>query len=377
MMTAMTPDRLDWLALSLLPGMGPTRWQRILDLDGDPRLLLDASQVSGRGLRLPEPTREALDAWWNGRRNDRFYRRVFQVAAAVERLGIELIDWAAPDYPAALQAIHGPPPLLYLRGRREALTTRQVAIVGSRNATREGLDNATRFAAELARLGFAVTSGLALGIDAAAHRGAVEAGGTTIAVLATGVDEIYPRQHSHLAAALCEQGALVSEMPPGTPPRAPHFPRRNRIITGLSCGVLVVEASLRSGSLISARHALEQGRDVFAVPGSIHNPQARGCNQLLRQGARLVESVQDIVEELPGWEAPAQPLGGVTLPSSSNGDLSPDEALVLGATGFSPSSSDELCERTGLNAERLLQAVLMLEMQGLLATVPGGYQRIS
>ncbi|WP_158227121.1 DNA-processing protein DprA [Mangrovitalea sediminis] len=376
-MTAMTPDRRDWLALSLLPGMGPTRWQRILDLDGDPRLLLDASQVSGRGLRLPEPTREALDAWWNGKVGNRFYRRVVQVAATVERLGIELIDWAAPDYPTALRAIHGPPPLLYLRGRREALAARQVAIVGSRNATREGLDNATRFAAELARLGFAVTSGLALGIDAAAHRGAVEAGGTTIAVLATGVDEIYPRQHCHLAAALCQQGALVSEMPPGTPPRAPHFPRRNRIITGLSCGVLVVEASLRSGSLISARHALEQGRDVFAVPGSIHNPQARGCNQLLRQGARLVESVQDIVEELPGWEAPSQPPGRATLSSPPNCDLSPDEALVLGASGFSPSSSDELCERTGLSAERLLQAVLMLEMQGLLATVPGGYQRIS
>lgn len=376
-MTAMTPERRDWLALSLLPGMGPTRWQRVLDLENDPRLLLDPQRVSAYQLRLPATTRDALEAWWHQRADDRFCRRVMQVAAQIEHHHIELIDWTAADYPTALRAIHGPPPLLYLRGQRQALGARQVAIVGSRNASREGLDNAYRFAADLAGLGYAVTSGLALGIDAAAHRGAVDVEGTTIAVLATGVDDVYPRQHRSLATAICERGALVSEMPPGTPPRAPHFPRRNRIITGLSAGVLVVEASLRSGSLISARHALEQGREVFAIPGSIHNPQARGCNQLLRQGARLVETVRDILEELPGWDGTEPTLGQAALPASLSNDLSADEALVLNAAGFAPSSSDELCERTGLSADRLLQAVLILEMQGLLATVPGGYQRVT
>jgi len=218
--------------------------------------------------------------------------------AWLSETGHHLVTWADTDYPPLLREIPAPPVVLYVIGDRQSLSHPQFAIVGSRNPTPMGRENAQAFAKTLAGAGLTITSGLALGIDGAAHRGALDAGGKTIAVVGTGLDRVYPARHRDLAYAVVQQGALVSEFPLGTPPKSENFPVRNRIISGLSLGTLVVEAAVQSGSLITARLATEQGREVFAIPGSIHSPQARGCHALIRQGAKLVETAQDILEEL-------------------------------------------------------------------------------
>lgn len=267
-----------------------------------------------------------------------------------------------PAYPALLAAIEGAPPLLYLRGNVAALELPQLAVVGSRNPTAGGRDNAFRFAHYLAASGFAITSGLALGIDAAAHRGALEAGGTTLAVMGTGIDRIYPARNRALAEAIVEAGgALVSEFAPGTTAVAAHFPRRNRIISGLSLGTLVVEAALRSGSLITARTALEQQREVFAIPGSIHNPLARGAHALIRQGAQLVETAADIVQELGGGLAFKQ--AQLDL-GSEQPEPSGDQQRLLEAMGYDPVSLDTLCERAGLPVGDVSVLLTDLELSG-------------
>jgi len=265
---------------------------------------------------------------------------------------------------------------LFVRGDPAVLSLPQLAIVGSRNPTAGGRDNATSFAAHLARGGLAITSGLAIGIDAAAHQGALAAEGITVAVCGTGLDVDYPSAHSALAAAIAQRGALVSEFPLGMPALQANFPRRNRIISGLALGTLVVEAAVRSGSLITARLAAEQGREVFAIPGSIHNPLARGCHQLLRQGAQLVETVDDIFAELralvgalaPALQAAVEP----ESPAAAAPVLDKAYEILLDALGFEPAGVDTLVERTGFAADEVASMLLILELDGELESRPGG-----
>lgn len=284
-----------------------------------------------------------------------------------------IVTLADPEYPPALLEIPDPPTLLYVRGRVDLLKRAALAIVGSRNATAQGIQNAERFAASFAEAGLVIASGLALGIDAAAHRGALTAKGDTIAFIGTGIDRIYPARNRDLALAIGDQGTIVSELPIGTPVSAANFPRRNRLISGFSRGVLVVEAAVESGSLITARLAAEQGREVFAIPGSIHSPQSRGCHKLIKQGAKLVETAQDVLEELRWNSAPI-----LTTPTASTqADSEEPSHELLTAMGFDPCSLDELTERCGLNAETLVATLLHLELEGRIACLPGGrYQRL-
>ena len=257
-----------------------------------------------------------------------------------------------------------------MKGSAPLLNGKSLAIVGSRNPTPQGEANASAFAAELAAAGLSIVSGLALGIDAAAHRGAMKAGGHTIAVIGTGADRIYPARNRELAHAICEHGAILSEFPLGTPPLPGNFPRRNRLIAGLSRGCLVVEAAARSGSLITARLAADFGREVFAIPGSIHSPLSKGCHQLIRQGAKLVESAQDVLEEL-GWASAT----ASALPAASAAQGT--DALLM-ALGHDPCTIDVLAARAGLTPDALLAMLLQLELEGHVASLPGGrYQRLT
>ncbi|HEY7638113.1 MAG TPA: DNA-processing protein DprA, partial [Steroidobacteraceae bacterium] len=295
------------------------------------------------------------------------------------------VPLAAEDYPPLLAQLSDAPVGLFVRGDPAVLSLPQLAIVGSRNPTAGGRDNAANFAAHLARCGLAITSGLALGIDAAAHQGALDAEGVTVAVCGTGLDVDYPPTNGTLAAAIAARGALVSEFPLGVPPLKANFPRRNRIISGLALGTLVVEAALRSGSLITARLAAEQGREVFAIPGSIHNPLTRGCHQLIRQGAKLVETSDDIFAELRALAGALAPALQAAVPDAQNrsangpareqrGGQALDKAyeILLDALGFEPASVDVLVERTGFAADEVASMLLILELDGKLESRPGG-----
>jgi DNA processing protein len=280
-----------------------------------------------------------------------------------------------PRYPAQLAAVPGCPEVLYVAGDPAVLSLPQVAIVGSRAATAAGRETAFEFAAALAGAGLAITSGLAIGIDAAAHRGALAAGGVTIAVCGTGLDRVYPAEHASLAAAIAARGALVSEFPPGMPPLAENFPQRNRLMSGLSRGVLVIEAAARSGSLITARLAGEQGRDVMAVPGSIHNALARGCHRLIKDGAALVETADDVLAAL-GLTALATPGKSAAVATQSTENfadrLDSGSEMLLNALGFGPADLDRLVERTGLAAHAVVSTLQMLELAGRVESLAGG-----
>jgi DNA processing protein len=277
------------------------------------------------------------------------------------------------NYPPQLKEIADPPPLLFVRGNPELLSLPQIAIVGSRNPSTIGQETAFNFAKTLSHYGFVITSGLALGIDAASHQGALNAKGYTIAVAGTGLDRIYPARHKELATEIVNTGAMISEFPPGTTAKANHFPRRNRIISGLCQGLLVVEAAKQSGSLITARMALEQNREVFAIPGSIHNPLARGCNALIREGAKLVETTQDILEELNQYNQQDEKL----LPLTMQSILDLEQQTLLNRVMFSPTSIDNLVEITGESVEVISSMLLILELQGYLEATAGGcYMRV-
>jgi DNA processing protein len=286
--------------------------------------------------------------------------------------GNRIVTLADADYPQALLNIADPPVLLYIKGRMELLAATSLAVVGSRNATVQGLQNSERFSDAASRAGLTIVSGLALGIDAAAHQGGLRGTGSTVAVIGTGIDVVYPARNRTLAHRLAEEGCIVSEYPLGMPPIAGNFPRRNRIISGLARAVLVVEAAAQSGSLITARMAAEQGRDVFAIPGSIHSPLSKGCHLLIKQGAKLVESAEDILEELG------------RLPLASPQSLQqracaerPEEDTVLRAMGFDPVDADMLSLRSGLDAAALQARLLTLELDGVVECLPGGsYRRI-
>jgi DNA processing protein len=283
-----------------------------------------------------------------------------------------LLTLADEDYPPLLLQTADPPAVLYVRGRAELLRHPAIAIVGSRSPTAGGVSNAEAFAQALSEAGLTAISGLALGIDAAAHRGALRAVSSSVAVCGTGLDRVYPARNRELARQLAEQGALVSEFPLGTPPVASNFPRRNRIISGLSSGCLVVEAAIHSGSLITARQALDQGREVFAIPGSIHSPLAKGCHWLIKQGAKLVESAQDILEEL-GQPVPQSQRGSEPAPLR----LTDEHQRVLAAMGFEPVDLDTLCARGGLTPDSASAMLLTLELEGTITRLPGGlFQRL-
>ncbi len=358
------------LALIDCPGIGPVRYRAIHQALGG-RLgelfRLGTTELAALGLKpdqieaLHNPDASRLDAAleWLESSPDHY-----------------LIGLDDPLYPPLLRELHDAPPLLHARGRIELLPRAQLAVVGSRNCTPGGARSARDFSAELARHGLVITSGMALGIDAEAHAGALDAGGGSIAVIGTGIDRIYPSRNKALAHRLAEEGLIVSEFPLGTPPNSENFPRRNRVISGLSRATLVVEATRRSGSLITARCSIEQGRDVFALPGSIHNPQAKGCHQLIREGAKLVEEVAHILDELSAWlEAPSpiEPNPGPTVEDSS---LEREYRKLLDQMGYDPVSLDELAARSGLTVAELSSMLLRLELNDLIQPLPGGlFQR--
>ena len=354
--------------MHLAPGLGPGTASALADALGGPHRVLRASERDLAAAGLAEPARRALA------RPDEA-----AIGAALRWLdepGHGILTLSDARYPPLLRCIGDAPTMLFLRGDAACLTGSFLAVVGSRHPTRPGEETARSFARALSRHGLGIVSGLAVGIDAAAHRGTLEAGGVTVAVAGHGLDTVYPRRHRDLAEQIAATGALVSEFLPGTPPLREHFPRRNRVISGLSLGVLVVEAAVRSGSLITARLAGEQGREVFAIPGSIHNPMARGCHRLIRQGAKLVETVADLVEEL-GWSAGGAVLGAdageapAPLP-----ELDADYVTLLDAMGHDPATVDALVQRTGLTPQALSSMLLSLELRGIVVPVPGsGYVR--
>ncbi|WP_372965899.1 DNA-processing protein DprA [Marinobacter sp.] len=366
-----------WLVLSLLPRFGVRVRERVQAHTASLVDVLELNSATLKALGMGRDAIELVDAWQAGITDHRKLQEALRIHQACAQHGITMIGQSHADYPEALCHIHNAPLLLYALGDSRLLLRDQIGIVGSRNATRQGLDHARRFAAELSARGLLATSGLALGIDGAAHAGALDAGHPTTAVVGCGLDRLYPAQHRKLAHRIIDHGLIVSEYPPGTQARAAYFPQRNRIISGLSRGVLVVEAGLKSGSLITARTALEQGREVFAIPGSVHSPVAKGCHQLIKQGARLVETADDILEELGTWwsmqdNAPAP----ASLIEPHKPDLDSREIAVLEALGYDPQSTDALSLTTGLPADQLMQSLLLLELEGLACSAPGGYLRV-
>ena len=293
----------------------------------------------------------------------------------IARDRIELLDAFDPRYPPLLRHVRDAPALLYVRGDIETLSLPQLAIVGSRSPTLPARRLAMQFAAELSHHGLTITSGLALGIDAAGHEGALRAGGRTVAVLGSGLDRIYPAQHGLLAARIAARGALISEFPRGTAPLRTHFPQRNRLMSGLSLGTLVVEAAHKSGSLITAQFALEQGREVFAIPGSIHNPLTRGCHALIRSGAKLVESTRDIFEEIAISLPKQDDMSCNSSPdrvTRTSATLDKGHKILLDALGFEPASVSTLVERTGFPSQSVASMLLNLELEGAVGSEAGG-----
>jgi DNA processing protein len=362
----MAPDVADelaaWLRLLLTAGIGRAGARRLLTVFGSPQAVFEASTAARQ---------QCLDQMIV----------TDEVPAALPSAMVALLAWLeAADgrdwitlgdarYPQLLLQTADPPLLLYTQGDVELLNSPCLAIVGSRNPTPQGAENARAFAEHLGRAGLTIVSGMALGIDGAAHSGALAAGARTIAVVGTGLDRVYPRAHRELAHRIAERGLIVSEFNLGTEPLAANFPQRNRLIAGLSLGTLVVEAALESGSLITARHSLDAGRDVFAIPGSIHSPQSRGCHALIKQGAKLVDDARDVLEELrwaPALSPPAPAPSGAAEPLDA----------LLGAMGYDPVEMDQLQARTGWPTAQLSARLLELELAGRVSRLPGGrYQR--
>ena len=384
------PDLSGWLRLAQTAGVGPDTARRLLSAFGLPENIFDAGHDALCGVVSPRVAQALLASLTIEAQT--LIGRTLQWAAET---GNQVITLADAAYPQRLLEIPDPPILLYAKGNAALLAARCMAVVGSRNATAQGIANAAQFAGALADAGWTVVSGLALGVDTAAHRGSLDAlqkapasAGSTVAVIGTGADIVYPARNRALAHAIAEAGCIVSEYPLGMPAIATNFPRRNRIISGLAHGVLVIEAAAQSGSLITARMAAEQNRDVFAIPGSIHSPLSKGCHQLIRQGAKLVESAQDILDELqpaaqadvhaPRQRSLFRPLDASTSTPALPIDLGVTADPVLQAMGFDPVSQDLLGARCGLDSATLSTRLLHLELQGHVALLPGGaYQRLA
>ena len=355
-----------WLRLTLAPGLGPAKIRDLLSRYGLPEQVLSAPRRE-LAVLLPSGVLDALASP--------------ELDAAVEHAltwstarGCSIVTLGDAAYPNRLLEIPDPPALLYIRGRSECLNRPALAIVGSRNATVQGARNAENFARVFSESELTIVSGLALGIDAAAHRGALDGPGSTVAVLGTGIDVVYPARHAALAEEIAAQGALVSEFPLGTQPAAGHFPRRNRLISGLALGCLVVEAALESGSLITARTALEQGREVFAIPGSIHSPLSKGCHALIKSGAKLVESADDVLSELAAQLPQARSARSARPAPEMDAMQAPP---LLNLMGEDPVDVEALRARTGWPAERIAAELLQLELAGRVQALAGGlFQRL-
>lgn len=381
-MSAAPDDLANWLRLMQIPGVGPDTARRLLSAFGLPENILSAGFSA---LQKVAPERIAYAIVDTPSAQDQE-----QIDRAIEwatQDGNRILTLADADYPPALLDISDPPILLYAKGNINLLANASLAVVGSRNATAQGISNAEKFSEALAHAGLTIISGMALGIDTAAHQGALLAckKGTiasTIAVIGTGADLVYPARNRKLAHQIAETGCIISEHPLGTPAIASNFPRRNRIISGLARGVLVIEAALQSGSLITARMAAEQGREVFAIPGSIHSPLSKGCHQLIKQGAKLVESAQDILEELK-YEVPPSAKANDTIEAatekaSSNAQSDNAAHTILQAMGFDPVTPDALAQRCQLDIAVLNAKLLVLELDGDVEQLSGGlYQRLS
>ncbi|MEM5297081.1 DNA-processing protein DprA [Burkholderia sp. JPY481] len=388
-----------WLRLALAPGLKPAALRLLLAAFGLPEALFAQSPDA-----LAEVAGEAAARAVLAPPGPAFDGQLEAVLAWREQPGNQIVTLDDPAYPPALLTMPDPPPLLYIKGRLDLLHTRAVALVGSRSATPQGIEDARRFAHELSAAGVTVVSGLALGIDGAAHRGGLEGVGGTVAVVGTGADLVYPAAHQALARQIAAQGAILSEWPLGTPARAANFPQRNRLIAGLVSGVVIVEAAMRSGSLITARLANEMGRDVFALPGSIYAPLSRGCHRMIKQGARLVETPDEVLEELGFDRRTASNAGraakqavppdrarsrvsssGTALQAASAAfaetrsskpgplpELAPDSQRLLAALGHSPTTLEILAARTEMEDAALHAALLRLELAGEVTLLPGG-----
>ena len=352
-------DARDWIGLSLIAGLGGEAFRRLLSAFGTPQQIY-ATPVSA--------LRQYVSTDIAGRIADGPDEQALAPALAwLQQPGNQLVTLGDAAYPQALLEIPDPPPLLYVKGSTAYLNRPTIAVVGSRNASPQGMKNAEAFAQALSESGWCIASGMALGVDGAAHRGALRGPGSTIAVVGTGLDIVYPARHRELAHEISEKGVMISEFRLGEPSKASNFPRRNRIISGLAQGVLVVEANLESGSLITARLAGDQGREVFAIPGSIHSPLSKGCHRLIKQGAKLVDSIRDILEELAG--APIYQAS----PEAPENTVHP----LLDQMGYEAVTTDTLIQRSGLTSDQVSAMLLTLELEGKVASLPGGcYQRL-
>ena len=367
-----------WLRVVHAPGVGPVRTRELLEQFGNPSGIAAASREQLAAVRIPTPAIKVLQ----GQTTPAGIERDLEWAAADPAR--HLIPLDDPRYPRALAGIGDPPPVLYVLGDPEVLNLPGFAVVGTRHPTPSGRETACDFGRHLGSAGLVIASGLALGVDGAAHEGALAGGGITFAVAGTGLDRIYPARHADLARRIAKEGALVSELPIGTRPSREAFPRRNRILAGMSIGTLVVEAAVRSGSLITARLALEQGREVFAIPGSIHNPVARGCHRLIRQGAKLVETGDDVLEEIAAllgdqWRAAPATAGehDATDGNAPAPAQDPEYGRLLACVDWDPRGVDELAAASGLDASAVASMLLRLELEGAVRVAPGGlYQRV-
>jgi DNA processing protein len=359
-----------WLTLSFVPQLGGKRLARLMSVDSPSNIVSYSSQqLQALGLSAKQITYLREDA-----------RRDVEACLAwqAKKINHHIITPNCPHYPKLLNEIASAPSVLFIKGHVEKLIDPQIAIVGSRNATLEGLQTAKSFAKEFVKNGLTVTSGLALGIDGYAHDGALHKGGETFAVLGSGLDSIYPARHRNLADRICENGALISEFRPSAKPRPEHFPRRNRIISGLSLGTVIIEAAEKSGSLITARYALEQGREVFALPGSIHSPTSRGSNSLIKAGACLVQSAQDVLVEIKSllnWSIDQQPNLFEPVPSMMRENEQLPFPLLLANVGLEATPVDILAQRTHIPVHEVMMQLLELELSGHVVAVSGGYIR--
>lgn len=351
-----------WICLDEIHGLGAQGYCKLLQAFGSPEQIFSTELNQLTSVVSPSVASQ-IEAGPN-------LEAISGTLKWLEHPENHLITVADPHYPQFLLEVPDPPPLLYAKGHTHLLNTPSIAVVGSRNASPQGEKNALDFSQALCQQGYTIVSGMALGIDGAAHRGALKANGATIAVVGTGLDIVYPARHRDLAHQIVQHGLVISEFGLGTPSRAQNFPRRNRIISGLSLGCLVVEANVQSGSLITAKLAAEQGREVFAIPGSIHSPMSKGCHELIKQGAKLVDSLQDILQELDSHTSLVTPENLATT------SLEADPVLI--SMGFDPVSMETLVERTGLTSEHLSAMLLMLELENKVASLAGGrYQRIA
>lgn len=373
-----TEELESWIKLWRVSGIGAKYFQRLLESFDSPKDVFNAPSAS---LKHAGISQNLADAIIDDKDSDSATVDLEWLNTADNHY---IITIHCPEYPALLKQIDSPPPILYVHGNLSIINDPQLAIVGSRNPTQSGMTSAYDFAKYLGQTGLCITSGLALGIDGSAHQGALDANAPTIAIIATGIDRVYPAKHRDLAHKIVEKGAIISEFPVGTQPRSGNFPRRNRIISGLAHGTLVVEAALKSGSLITARLASEQGREVFAIPGSIHNPLAKGCHLLIRQGAKLVENAQDILEEMSAvidlsqidqTDTPA--IDKTKINSTNTISEDPEHQLLLEKMGYDPVPIDQLVVSTGFKPESIAAMLLILELQNQVSSNGGGtYTRI-